>query len=300
MRQSPFPTWIRRTWPSGAAFRETKGLLEGLSLHTVCQSAHCPNQAECWQHRTATFMILGNICTRHCRFCAVNTGSPDTVEELEPGHVAEAVHRMGLRHAVITSVTRDDLADGGAAHFARTVRAVKELNPQTTVEVLTPDFQGDPGSVRTVLEAGPDVFGHNIETVAPLHPVIRDARYNYRLSLTVLKQAAEMAPDCFIKSGFMLGLGETDADIRNTLQDLRAAGCAVVTMGQYLQPTPEHVPVADFIPPDTFQKYEEYAYSLGFTLAVAGPFVRSSYRAETLFTNRNGERNEALTSCDTK
>lgn len=292
MSKSPFPIWIRRSWPSGTAFQETKQLLDGLSLHTVCQSAHCPNQSECWQRRTATFMILGSVCTRHCHFCAVQSGAPVPVDLEEPGRVAEAVVRMGLRHAVITSVTRDDLSDGGSGHFARTVLAIKEAAPGVTVETLSPDFSGDLASVQSLLDAGAEVFGHNIETVERLHPEIRDRRYSYERSLDVLRYAAAHGRGSYVKSGLMLGLGETADEVQATLRDLRGAGASVVTLGQYLQPTALHAPVASYLTPEMFRQHEEYAYSLGYCQVVSGPFVRSSYRAEALFCGAADNRDE--------
>lgn len=300
MSKPTFPTWIRRAWPSGAAFQETKALLEGLGLHTVCQSAHCPNQGECWERRTATFMILGNTCTRRCRFCAVNTGAPEPPGTEEPGRVAAAVQRMELRHVVITSVTRDDLPDGGAGQFAQTVVAVKEANPGVTVEVLVPDFQGKRQAVARVLDARPEVFGHNIETVERRHASVRDQRYSYRRSLEVLRMAVDLAPGSFIKSGFMLGLGETAEEVRATLRDLRGVGCTVLAIGQYLQPTPAHEPVSAFVPPETFDLFAAEAYSLGYVQVVSGPLVRSSYRAEAIFAKTGGGQLEARNACGTK
>lgn len=284
MSSPTFPHWIRRTWPSGGRVQEVKDLLEGLRLHTVCQSAQCPNHAECWDRRTATFLVLGNICTRHCSFCAVTSGAPDPLDPEEPDHVAEAARRLDLGHVVITTVTRDDLPDGGAAHLARTVTAVKQRHPRATVEVLAPDFGGNREAVQHVLDTGVEVFGHNIETVARLHPLLRDRQADYHTSLHVLRVAAEIAPKRFIKSGLMLGCGESDDEIRDTLQDLRAAGCGVITMGQYLQPTRQHWSVARYVTLEKFKQYEAMALELGFTFAVAGPFVRSSYRSEQVFS----------------
>jgi len=274
-----FPEWIRRSWGSPRDFGPTKDILQDLRLHTVCRSAQCPNIGECWAHHTATMMILGTVCTRKCAFCAVSTGTPLPVEEDEPRRVAEAVRRLGLRHAVITSVTRDDLADGGANMFARVIEAIRELNSETTVEVLVPDFQGSPGSVAAVINARPDVFGHNIETVRRLHPMLRDARYRYERSLEVLRMAADGSDGVVIKSAFMLGLGESENDIEETFCDLLSAGCEAVGIGQYLRPTPHEREVAGFVTPEKFQAYERRARQLGFAYAVAGPFVRSSYRS---------------------
>jgi lipoic acid synthetase len=282
MTKPQFPAWIRRPWPSGDAFEEVKDLIGDLGLHTVCQSARCPNQSECWGRKTATVMVLGNVCTRHCTYCAVHSGKPEEREIDEPEKVAEAVARMGLLHTVLTSVTRDDLADQGAGHIAETVRAIKRRTPQTTIEVLVQDFNGDRDCIGTVLEAGPDVFSHNIETVERLFPKMRDRRFTYEGSLGVLRTAAELAPHTVIKSAFMLGCGETEEDVRATLTDLRAHGCQAVSMGQYLQPTLKHRDVADYVAPDQFAQYERWAYDLGFDFAVAGTFVRSSYRSEAV------------------
>ncbi|MFP4501931.1 MAG: lipoyl synthase [Candidatus Hydrogenedentota bacterium] len=277
-----FPSWIRRSWPSGDSFREVKDLLAGATLHTVCQSAHCPNHAECWARRTATVMVLGNVCTRHCTYCAVNSGRAPAPDPQEPAEVAEAARRLGLKHMVITSVTRDDLPDQGAAHIAATIRAVKRVTPQTTIEVLVQDFNQDEASIATVLAAKPEVFSHNIETVERLFPAMRDRRFTYAGSLECLRIARRLAPDTIIKSAFMLGCGETTADVHATLADLYAAGCEAVSMGQYLQPTPKHRPVTAYISPEQFAACEQQAYAMGFAFAVAGPFVRSSYKSEAL------------------
>lgn len=277
-----FPEWIRRSWPSGTAFRDVKDLIGDLDLHTVCQSAHCPNQAECWGRRTATFMVMGNVCTRHCTYCAVNSGRPDSLDLQEPDKIGQAVQRLGLRHVVITSVTRDDLPDGGAQHIADTIRAIQAHNTDTTIEVLVQDFNGDRGAIGTVQAARPEVFSHNIETVQRLHPKMRDRRFTYEQSLEVLRIAKDLADGRHVKSAFMLGCGEDAADVEATLRDLRATGCDAVSIGQYLQPTPKHHPVVSFVAPEQFKEYEVLAYELGFLFAVAGPFVRSSYRSEDL------------------
>lgn len=277
-----FPSWIRRPWPSGEAFREVKQLLEGLDLHTVCQSAHCPNQSECWGRRTATFMVLGKVCTRHCTYCAVNSGRPGDVDLGEPDKIAEAVRRLGLKHAVITSVTRDDLPDGGALHIAQTIRAIKAATPGTTIEVLVQDFNGEEPAIALVLEAQPEIFSHNIETVLRLHPRMRDRRFTFDQSLEVLCLAAQAPGAHVVKSAFMLGCGETADEVRETLHALRNAGTQAVSIGQYLQPTPKHHDVERFVTPEEFAEHEAYAYQIGFDFAVAGPFVRSSYRSEEL------------------
>lgn len=292
MNQPAFPAWIRRAWPSGTSHQEVKRLLGELHLHTVCQSAQCPNQGDCWSRRTATFMILGNVCSRHCLFCAVQPGRPAAVDSREPDHVAEAVLRLALKHVVITSVTRDDLPDGGAEQFAQSILAIRTHSPATSIEVLTPDFSGNPVSLKRVLEADPEVFGHNIETVQRLHPVLRDRRSNYSMSLEVLASARALGTKSIVKSGLMLGCGETEAEVRQTLRDLRDAGCQAVTLGQYLQPTANHFPVTAFIPPYQFSAYEAMAYELGFAFAVAGPFVRSSYRSEELLSALHAHKNE--------
>lgn len=281
-KKQAFPEWIRQPWPSGEAFSEVKSLLGDLKLHTVCQSAHCPNQSECWGRRTATFMVMGNVCTRHCTYCAVNSGHSGELDPDEPAHIAEAVRRLGLKHTVITSVTRDDLPDGGAGHVAETIRAIKTVCPETTIEALVQDFDGKREHIALVQEAGPEIFSHNIETVEPVFSRVRDRRFTYPQSLEVLRIAREFSDGRFIKSSFMLGLGETREDIENTLRDLKEAGCDAVSMGQYLQPTPKHAPVVAYISPEEFKGYEDLAYALGFDFAVAGPFVRSSYRSEAL------------------
>ncbi len=285
-----FPAWIRRAWPSGPAHEEVRSLLGGLNLHTVCQSAHCPNQGECWARRTATFLIMGNVCTRHCAFCGVHSGAPLPVDPDEPEKVAEAVARLGVRHTVITSVTRDDLPDGGAAHFARVIRAIRTRTPEVTLEVLTPDFGADPEALALVAEAAPEIYSHNIETVRRLHPALRDARYRYGTSLETLRVARRLMPGAVVKSGFMLGCGETEAEALETLADLRAAGCDAVAVGQYLRPRTENAPVAEFAPPECFDRLRAAALDLGFAFAVAGPFVRSSYHSEDALRARPSGR----------
>jgi lipoic acid synthetase len=289
MRKLPqnksFPEWIRQPWPSGEAFSEVKSLIGDLKLHTVCQSAHCPNQSECWSRRTATFMVMGNVCTRHCTYCAVNSGRPGDLDTQEPAHIAEAVLRLGLKHTVLTSVTRDDLPDGGAGHIAATIRAIKAVSPETTIEALVQDFDGKEEHIAVVQASAPEVFSHNIETVEPVFARIRDRRFTYRQSLEVLRIARAHSEGRFIKSAFMLGCGETPEDVGRTLRDLHEAGCDAVSIGQYLQPTPKHTPVVAYLSPEQFQEYEALAYEIGFGFAVAGPFVRSSYRSEALLAS---------------
>lgn len=289
---SPFPDWIKRQWASGENSEFTKSIVSRLGLHTVCQSARCPNQGECWKRRTATFMILGNVCTRNCAFCSVKSGRPEALDPDEPARVAEAVRELGIKHAVITSVTRDDLPDGGAAHFARTVEAVRAANPGTTVEVLVPDFLGDEAPVRTVLASVPEVFGHNIETVERLYDALRRRKITFRDALRVLETAAAHHSGSIVKSALMVGHGEEPAEVRATLRDLLAAGCEAVAIGQYLRPTPKQRRVTAFVPPEQFKEYEVLAYELGFKFAIAGPFVRSSYRSEELLQHLNPVRTD--------
>ena len=289
---SPFPDWIKQQWASGENSEFTKSIVSRLGLHTVCQSARCPNQGECWKRHTATFMILGNVCTRNCAFCSVKSGRPEALDPDEPARVAEAVRELGIKHAVITSVTRDDLPDGGAAHFARTVEAVRAANPGTTVEVLVPDFLGDEAPVRTVLASVPEVFGHNIETVERLYDALRRRKITYRDALRVLETAAAHHSGSIVKSALMVGHGEEPAEVRATLRDLLAAGCEAVAIGQYLRPTPKQRRVTAFVPPEQFKEYEVLAYQLGFKFAIAGPFVRSSYRSEELIQHLNPVRTD--------
>jgi lipoic acid synthetase len=278
------PEWLRIRLSTPASYHRVRSLVDRLNLHTVCQEARCPNIYECWgEHGTATFMILGDICTRRCGFCAVTSGRPEAgVDAGEPEHVAEAVAAMGLRHAVITSVDRDDLPDGGARHWARVVEAVHERNPGCAVEVLTPDFRGAPDALDIVLAAAPEVFSHNIETVPRLYRQARPGS-RYDRSLALLAEAARRrdAGDFTgrLKTGMMLGLGETPDEIRSTIADVREAGVEILTLGQYLQPTPKHLPVDRWVHPDEFASYRELALSLGFAHCQAGPLVRSSYHA---------------------
>lgn len=260
-----------------------RGLLRDLHLHTVCESARCPNLAECWRRRAATFLLLGNVCTRNCAFCAVDHGSPAPVDEKEPERIVEAVGRLGLRFVVLTCVTRDDLADGGAGHIAAVVRALRQADPEIGVEVLVSDLRGCRDDVRSILDSGPGVFNHNVETVERLTGEIRD-RARYRRSLSVLRQAADAAettPGLRVKSGLMLGLGETEEEIRRTLMDLRDAGVEAVTMGQYLPPSPRHWPVSRYVDPEEFAAWRTFGLEeCGFAAVVSGPLVRSSYLAE--------------------
>ena len=272
------PDWIKVRLPSNPVFFSTKALISDLQLHTVCESAQCPNRWECWSQGTATFMIAGERCTRACGFCAVSTAKPFALEADEPRRVAEAVRRLKLKHVVITAVARDDLEDGGAGHFAETIGAIRAMDPEIIIEVLTPDFNGKQTALRRVLEARPDIFNHNLETVERLTPSVR-SRAKYRLSLEVLRTAGEIAPDIVTKSGLMLGLGETENELFEAMDDLRSANVRVLTMGQYLRPTPQHLPVVEYISPETFTLYGEIARRKGFEFVASGPLVRSSYHA---------------------
>ncbi len=276
------PRWLRRTLPTGPEYEKIRQLLKGSALTTVCREAKCPNQFECYGQGTATFMILGERCTRNCRFCAVGHPPEGLPDPEEPERVAEAVALLDLRYAVVTSVTRDDLADGGAALFAETIRAIRRKKPGTLIEVLIPDLQGDREALMTILDAGPDVLNHNTETVERLYPEVRP-QARYQRSLELISRAKKARPDIPTKSGLMLGLGETFAEIDKTWRDLFAAGCDILTMGQYLQPSSDHLPVERFLPPEEFAELEDKAYAVGFAGVASGPFVRSSYQAEALY-----------------
>ncbi len=276
------PNWLRRPLLVGGGFAKTQTLLDNLELRTVCESAKCPNRWECWSRGTAAFMIAGKRCTRACGFCAVSTAKPFPLEEDEPERVAKAVAQMNLKHVVITAVARDDLADGGSAHFARTIAAVRQKNPGIVVEVLTPDFNGKLDAIRTVLIARPEIFNHNIETVRRLTPSVR-SRATYNRSLEVLRLAKKWADyPVATKSGLMLGLGERESEIFQTMDDLRAVKCDILTMGQYLQPTLCHLPVTEFVSPAQFASLQRQAESKGFQHVASGPMVRSSYHADAM------------------
>jgi lipoic acid synthetase len=285
-RTGRLPSWLKRTLPAGNGNFFTQTLLDDLRLETVCENARCPNRPECYARRTATFMILGNVCTRPCGFCSVPKGEPLHVEADEPARVAEAAVRLGLKHVVITSVTRDDLPDGGAGHFARCVLAVRERMPGVAVEVLTPDFLGDPAAIDAVIAANPEVFNHNIETVPRLYSRAR-GRAEYRRSLDLLDRVKRRAPHVVTKAGLMLGVGETTDELFDVLADLRAVRCDVLTLGQYLAPTKKHsIPVARYVPPAEFDALAAKARLMGFKEVAAGPFVRSSYHADEMVPNR--------------
>jgi lipoyl synthase len=278
LHQAKKPEWIKVRLPSSPVFFSTKALISDLRLHTVCESAQCPNRWECWSHGTATFMIAGERCTRACGFCAVTTAKPFALDVDEPKRVAEAVRRMKLNHVVITAVARDDLADGGANHFAATIRAIRHLDPQIVIEVLVPDFHGKDPALQAVLDAKPDIFNHNLETVERLTPLVR-SRAKYRLSLQVLNRAKALDPGIVTKSGMMLGLGERENELFGAMDDLREADVQVLTLGQYLRPTPNHLPVVEYVRPETFELYGEIARQKGFEHVSSGPLVRSSYHA---------------------
>ncbi|HEX6972739.1 MAG TPA: lipoyl synthase [Limnochordia bacterium] len=272
------PPWLTKRLPDPRVLNRMRSLLDGLGLHTICESASCPNIGECWAKQTATFLILGDVCTRRCGFCDVTTGRPGALDPFEPLHVARAVAALGLSHAVVTSVARDDLPDGGASHFAQTIRAIRRHNPSTTVEVLIPDFDGIAAHLETVLGARPDILAHNIETVPRLHRKVRP-RFRYRRSLEVLAESKRRAPEVFTKSNLMVGLGESPAEVEEVMADLRAVDCDFLTIGQYLRPSEHHLPVVEYVHPDVFERYKARAEAMGFRHVAAGPFVRSSYDA---------------------
>ena len=276
------PEWLRVKAPGSKQYAETRAIVHEHNLVTVCEEAACPNIGECWSERHATFMILGGVCTRACAFCNVATGQPDKLDLAEPAHVADAVAKLGLRHVVITSVDRDDLSDGGAEHFAKTIQNIRSVSPQTTVEILTPDFLRKPGAIETVVEARPDVFNHNLETVPRLYlPIRPGARYFH--SLRLLQQVKELDPTIFTKSGLMVGLGETREEIMQVMDDMRAADIDFVTIGQYLQPTRKHAPIDRFWTPDEFEGLATIARSKGFLMVSASPLTRSSHHADKDF-----------------
>ena len=282
LHQERKPDWIKVRLPSNPVFFSTKAMIADLNLHTVCESAQCPNRWECWSGGTATMMIAGDRCTRACGFCAIDTAKPLPLEQDEPERVAEAVRRMKLKHVVITAVARDDIPDGGAEHFARTIGAIRAVDTAIIIEILTPDFNGRESSIQTVLDARPDIFNHNLETVERLTPLVR-SRAKYRLSLDFLKRVRELGETqgrkMITKSGLMLGLGEKENEIFQAMDDLREVKVEVLTLGQYLRPSPNYLPVVEFITPETFDLYGEIARKKGFTHVASGPLVRSSYHA---------------------
>ena len=283
------PDWIRVKAPGSRAFAETRDIVRAHGLHTVCEEAGCPNIGECWAERHATMMIMGDTCTRACAFCNVKTGLPGALDPAEPGNVGQAVAKLGLKHVVITSVDRDDLDDGGAAHFAATISAIRSVSPGTTVEVLTPDFLRKPGAVAVVMNARPDVFNHNLETVPRLYLTVRPGA-RYYASLRLLERAKELAPEGFTKSGLMVGLGESREEIMQVMDDLRTAGVDFLTIGQYLQPSRKHAAVARFWTPDEFKALEQIARAKGFLMVSASPLTRSSYHADSDFNRLRASR----------
>lgn len=284
IQKTPKPQWLKVRAPSGEKYLEIKEMLGELKLATVCQEAKCPNIAECWSGGTATFMLMGEVCTRGCKFCAVKTGNPrGKIDDQEPEKVGFAISQMKLDYVVITSVDRDDLPDQGAYHFARTIEVIKQNNPSLIIEVLTPDFKGDLSLVKKIVDVKPDVFAQNIETVERLTKKVRDPRAGYQQTMNVLKGVKDIDSTRYTKSSIMLGLGETDEEVVQTLKDLREVGCDVVTFGQYLQPTPRHLKVQEFITPEKFKEWQTIAEGMGFLYVASGPLVRSSYRAGEFF-----------------
>ena len=277
------PDWLKIKLPKGKNYQKMKELLAQYNLRTVCSEARCPNLGECWSRKTATFMILGDVCTRNCKFCAVRTGNPNgTVDKEEPKRIAQAVKDLALNYVVVTSVTRDDLSDGGAKIFAATTKEIKQLNPKIKIEVLIPDFAGNFSALKAVIDAQPYILSHNLETVENLTPIIRDKRADYHKSLELLHTAKENCPSLKTKSGFMVGLGETEDEILKTMQDLRRARVDILTIGQYLQPTRNNLPVTEYIRPEQFETFQKYGLELGFSRVLSSPLVRSSYSAELL------------------
>jgi len=278
------PPWLKKRIPPFEDLAKVKSILDSAELHTVCEEARCPNLGECFSKGTATILVLGRICTRNCGFCAVEHGVSAPPDEEEPKKVAQAVKKMGLHYVVITSVTRDDLPDGGASHFAKTIQAIRAVDREIKLEVLVPDFKGDLSSLITVLKEGPDVPNHNVETIPRLYQEVRP-QADYRRSLHLLKRAKERDPQTLTKSGFMLGLGETEKEVSSLLQDLSEVGCDFLTIGQYLQPRPDRLPVVRYIPPEEFEGYKKIGEEMGFKSVASGPFVRSSFHAAQMFEN---------------
>jgi lipoic acid synthetase len=278
------PPWLKKRIPPFRDLQKVKSILDGADLHTVCEEARCPNLGECFSGGMSTFLILGRVCTRDCGFCAVGHGIPVSPDETEPEKVAQAVQKMDLRYVVITSVTRDDLSDGGASLFAKTIRAIRASDPTIKIEVLIPDFKGDSSSLEIVLKQSPDVLNHNVETIPRLYPQVRP-QANYKRSIDLLRRSKGDYPRIFTKSGFMLGLGETEQEVLELLGDLREGGCDFLTIGQYLQPRPDRLPVVRFIPPEEFEEFKRIGEKMGFKAVASGPFVRSSFHAFEMFSS---------------
>lgn len=289
------PEWLKIRLPRPDTIQEVQQMMRAARLHTVCESARCPNLPECWSKKTATFMILGDTCTRACGFCAIKVGKPLTVDEEEPRNVARVAKELGLKHVVVTSVARDDLADEGSGQFARTIEALHEELPKAIVEVLVPDFKGKRWCVKNVIDAGPEIFNHNVETVPRLHTIVRP-QAKYERSLRVLEMAKELNPKVYTKSGIMLGLGETQEEVVGVLKDLRSIGVDCVTIGQYLRPTMRHLPVSEFVHPRVFKEYAQIGEEMGFAFVASAPFVRSSYNAIDFSRKVMAERLQALES----
>jgi lipoic acid synthetase len=287
MSSSSKPDWVRAKAPVGPTYARLRELMKQYSLHTVCEEAHCPNVGECWGGGTATFMVMGELCTRACRFCGVKSGKPSGVlDAKEPANVARAVKDLGLKYVVLTSVDRDDLSDGGAAHFAQTVAAIRTLAPYACIEALIPDFGGGLEELQTVVRSSPDVIGHNLETTEPLTPTVRDPRASYRQSLKVLERVKQLNRQTFTKSSLMLGFGEQEEDVLQAFRDLRAVGTDFLTLGQYLRPSSRNLPVVEYVTPERFSHYGKVAKELGFLYVASGPLVRSSYRAGEYFVRK--------------
>lgn len=276
------PDWLKIKYDGSGRFEEIAEMIKSLQLHTVCKEANCPNAVECFSKKTATFMILGNVCSRNCRFCNVSEGKPLPVDPLEPAKVADAVRKLGLKYVVITSVTRDDLPDGGSSQFANVIRELKEISEDMAVEVLTPDFQGDPEALSKVVNAKPKVINHNIETIERLYAQVRP-QADYHRSLDFISRVKKLDPAIYSKSGFMVGLGEKKEEVKKLLHDLYEHGCDIVTIGQYLAPSEKHFPVQEYVHPDVFQMYKEMGMEMGFKYVASAPFVRSSYHASEAF-----------------
>jgi lipoic acid synthetase len=283
---TPAP-WLTKRAPDPSVLAEMKAMLDGLTLHTVCEGANCPNQGDCFSRGTTTFMILGDVCTRNCRFCAVENGHPSPVDTNEPDNLARAVQKLGLKHVVITSVTRDDLPDGGAAHYAGTVAAVRKVTPEATIEVLIPDFEGSADALKVVVDSSPQVINHNMETVPRLYHDVRP-KADYHRSLNLIRTVKYRDGGIVTKSGLMLGLGEHDEEVLTVMEHLREADCDILTLGQYLRPSPEHHEVSEYVSPERFEEYENLAGELGFKAVVSGPFVRSSFRAAEVYYQTKG------------
>lgn len=289
MIRERLPPWFKKRLADPKSLNSTENLVHGLGLHTICENALCPNLGDCFSQKTATFLILGNICTRNCTFCAVEKGVPHPIDEKEPQHLVEAVEKLGLRHVVITSVTRDDMPDGGAAHFAKIITMLKEKDRERTVEVLIPDFRGSVNALKTVVDAQPDVINHNLETVPRLYPTVRPMA-DFQRSINILGHAKELDSHILTKSGIMVGLGETKDELVQTMAELRKVDCDLLTIGQYLQPSAEHHPIVRFIPPEEFADYERIGKEMGFCDVASAPLVRSSFQAAELYEKARGKK----------